>query len=134
MANVVVESRQVEIQLADPLLLFTDRFSEAFNKRDEGYGEQRLAESFVCVRTLPPAIRVERLIADVVCLLRLGTTGRRHDADARRATTTSLGTCRGHGVLRQEPDGKPQLQLSVDSCLLSLDSSAREERATRTHG
>jgi hypothetical protein len=66
MADAVVESRQVEIKLADRLLLFTDGFSEAFNKRDEEYGEERLKESFVRVRTLPPSIVVERLIADVL--------------------------------------------------------------------
>jgi serine phosphatase RsbU (regulator of sigma subunit) len=66
MADAVVEARQVEIKLADRLLLFTDGFSEAFNKSDEEYGEERLKESFVRVRTLPPSIAVERLIADVL--------------------------------------------------------------------
>jgi sigma-B regulation protein RsbU (phosphoserine phosphatase) len=66
MADAVVESRQVEIKPADRLLLFTDGFSEAFNKRDEEYGEERLTESFVRVRTLPSSIVVERLIADVL--------------------------------------------------------------------
>jgi serine phosphatase RsbU (regulator of sigma subunit) len=65
MADVVVESRQVQIKPADRLLLFTDGFSEAFNKRDEEYGEKRLTESFVRVRTLPPAAALEELIADV---------------------------------------------------------------------
>ncbi|MGA9484412.1 MAG: PP2C family protein-serine/threonine phosphatase, partial [Candidatus Acidiferrales bacterium] len=66
MADAVVESRQVEIKPADRLLLFTDGFSEAFNKRDEEYGEERLTKSFVRVRTLPSSIVVERLIADVL--------------------------------------------------------------------
>lgn len=66
MADTVVESRQVEIKPADRLLLFTDGFSEAFNKRDEEYGEERLTKSFVRVRTLPPSVAVERLISDVL--------------------------------------------------------------------
>jgi len=66
MADAAVESRQVEIKPADRLLLFTDGFSEAFNKRDEEYGEERFTESFVRVRTLPPSNAVERLISDVL--------------------------------------------------------------------
>jgi len=66
MADTVVESRQVEIKPADRLLLFTDGFSEAFNKRDEEYGEKRLTESFVHVSKLPASIAVERLISDVL--------------------------------------------------------------------
>jgi sigma-B regulation protein RsbU (phosphoserine phosphatase) len=66
MADTVVEARQVELKAADRLLLFTDGFSEAFNKKDEEYGEERLTESFVRVRTLPPGLVVERIIADVL--------------------------------------------------------------------
>jgi hypothetical protein len=66
MADTVVESRQVEIELTDRLLLFTDGFSEAFNKRNEEYGEERLTDSFVRAGTLPPSAAVERLIADVL--------------------------------------------------------------------
>jgi len=64
--DTVVESRQVEIKPADRLLLFTDGFTEAFNKRDQEYGEKRLTESLVRVRTMPPSIAVERLISDVL--------------------------------------------------------------------
>jgi phosphoserine phosphatase RsbU/P len=66
MADTVVESRQVEIEPTDRVLLFTDGFSEAFNKKNEEYGEERLIESFVRVRMLPPSVAVERLIADVL--------------------------------------------------------------------
>jgi serine phosphatase RsbU (regulator of sigma subunit) len=66
MAGAAVESRQVKIEPGDRLLLFTDGFSEAFNKRDEEYGEERLTESFARVRTLAPSLVVERLIADVL--------------------------------------------------------------------
>jgi len=66
MADTVVESRLFEIKPADCLLLFTDGFSEAFNKRDEEYGEECLTKSLVCVRTLPASVAVERLIADVL--------------------------------------------------------------------
>ena len=52
-----VEARHVEIKPADRLLFFTDGFSEAFNKTDEEYGEQRLAESFARVRSLAPSAR-----------------------------------------------------------------------------
>jgi serine phosphatase RsbU (regulator of sigma subunit) len=65
-ADAVVESRQVEIEPTDRLLLFTDGFSEAFNKKNEEYGEERLTESFLRVRTLPPSVAVERLISDVL--------------------------------------------------------------------
>jgi sigma-B regulation protein RsbU (phosphoserine phosphatase) len=64
--DTVVESQQVEIKPADRLLLFTDGFSEAFNRRDEEYGEERLTNSFIRTRTLPPSVAVERLIADVL--------------------------------------------------------------------
>ena len=66
MADAMVESREVEIKAGDRLLLFTDGFPEAFNKRDEEYGEERLTESFVRVRTLQPSFVVERLSADVI--------------------------------------------------------------------
>jgi sigma-B regulation protein RsbU (phosphoserine phosphatase) len=61
-----VEARHVQIKPADRLLLFTDGFTEAFNKGDEAYGEERLTESFVRVRTLPSSVVVERLITDVL--------------------------------------------------------------------
>lgn len=64
-ADALVEARQIELKPSDRLLLFTDGFSEAFNKKDEEYGEERLAESFARVRTQPPSIAVERMIADV---------------------------------------------------------------------
>jgi serine phosphatase RsbU (regulator of sigma subunit) len=66
MADTLVETRQAEIAPTDRLLLFTDGFSEAFNKKDEEYGEERLIESLVRVRTLPAPIVVERLTADVL--------------------------------------------------------------------
>ena len=65
-ADAAVECRQVEIEPTDRLLLFTDGFSEAFNKKNKEYGEERLTESFLRGRTLPPSVAVERLIADVV--------------------------------------------------------------------
>ena len=71
MADAVVEVRQVEIKLADRLLLFTDGSSEAFNKRDEEYGEERLKESFLRVSTLPPSIAADRGCPE---LLWLGAT------------------------------------------------------------
>jgi sigma-B regulation protein RsbU (phosphoserine phosphatase) len=66
MADAMVESRAVEIKVGDRLLLFTDGFPEAFNKRNKEYGEERLTDSFVRVRTLQPSLVVEHLIADVV--------------------------------------------------------------------
>lgn len=65
-ADAPVESLQVEIKPSDRLLLFTDGFSEAFNKRNEDYGEKRLAESFASLRTLPLKVVAERLVADVL--------------------------------------------------------------------
>jgi phosphoserine phosphatase RsbU/P len=66
MADAVVESREVETKAGDRLMLFTDGFPEAFNKRNKEYGEERLTDSFVRVRTLQPSLVVEHLIADVV--------------------------------------------------------------------
>jgi len=66
MGDAGVEAGHVEIRPADRLLLFTDGFSEAFNKADEAYGEERLTESFVRVRMLASSVVVERLITDVL--------------------------------------------------------------------
>ncbi len=64
--DAVVESQQLEIKPDDRLLLFTDGFSEAFNKKNEEYGESRLTDSFLRVRMQPPCAVVDRLIADVL--------------------------------------------------------------------
>jgi serine phosphatase RsbU (regulator of sigma subunit) len=69
MADAPMECRNIEIEPGDRLLLFTDGFPEAFNKKDEEYGEARLTESFTRVRTLPLSLVVERLIADVLKFL-----------------------------------------------------------------
>jgi serine phosphatase RsbU (regulator of sigma subunit) len=66
LADAPVEARQVEIGPADRLLIFTDGFSEAFNKKDEEYGEERLSASLARARDVPPSTVVERLIADVL--------------------------------------------------------------------
>ena len=66
LADAAIEARQVEIGPADRLLIFTDGFSEAFNKKDEEYGEERLAASLARARDLRPSTVVERLIADVL--------------------------------------------------------------------
>ncbi len=65
MADAPVESQRVEIGSADRLLLFTDGYSEAFDKREQEYGEDRLVESLVRARALLAPGVVERLIADV---------------------------------------------------------------------
>jgi sigma-B regulation protein RsbU (phosphoserine phosphatase) len=64
-SDAVVEARQVQIEPADRLLLFTDGLSEALNTKDEEYGEERLKSSLVRVHTLSPAAALERLLADV---------------------------------------------------------------------
>ena len=64
-ADAVVETRQVQIERTDRLLLFTDGLSEALNKKEEEYGEVRLEDSLVRVHTLLLPAAVERLIADV---------------------------------------------------------------------
>jgi serine phosphatase RsbU (regulator of sigma subunit) len=69
MADARMECRQTTIEPDDRLLLFTDGLSEAFNKRNEEYGERRLAESFARLRTLPLSLVVDRLIADVLNFL-----------------------------------------------------------------
>jgi len=66
LADALVESRQVEIKPADRLLLFTDGLTEAVNKKDQEYGEQRLTESFTRLRALPSSTVGERLMADVL--------------------------------------------------------------------
>jgi serine phosphatase RsbU (regulator of sigma subunit) len=60
------EACRAEIRAADRLLIFTDGYSEAFNKKDEEYGEGRLAESLVRAQGLPLQAAVERVTADVL--------------------------------------------------------------------
>jgi sigma-B regulation protein RsbU (phosphoserine phosphatase) len=66
LADTPVESARAELGPADRLLLFTDGYSEAFNKKEEEYGEERLSESFVRARALALPAAVERLTADVL--------------------------------------------------------------------
>lgn len=63
--DALIETRQVQIGQADRLLLFTDGLSEAFNKKDEEYGEERIKGSLLRARALPLPGAVERLVADV---------------------------------------------------------------------
>jgi hypothetical protein len=64
-ADAAVEARQTRIGPADRLLLFTDGLSEAFDRKDEEYGEERVRDSLLRAHTLPPPAAVERLVADV---------------------------------------------------------------------
>jgi sigma-B regulation protein RsbU (phosphoserine phosphatase) len=66
LADAPVEVGSDEVGSADRLLLFTDGYSEAANKKDEEYGEERLAESLARARALQPPAAVERLTADVL--------------------------------------------------------------------
>jgi phosphoserine phosphatase RsbU/P len=66
LADAPIEAARAEVGPEDRLLLFTDGYSEAFNKKDEEYGEERLGESFVRARALPLPVAVERLTADVL--------------------------------------------------------------------
>jgi serine phosphatase RsbU (regulator of sigma subunit) len=65
-AETPVEVGRAQIRPADRLLLFTDGYSEAWNKKEEEYGEERLADSLLRARTLSPPDAVERLTADVL--------------------------------------------------------------------
>jgi len=60
-----VETCQARIGPADRLLVFTDGLSEAFNRKNEEYGEPRLRDSLARSRMLPPPAAVDRLVADV---------------------------------------------------------------------
>jgi sigma-B regulation protein RsbU (phosphoserine phosphatase) len=64
-ADAVVEARQARVAPADRLLLFTDGLSEAFDRKDEEYGEDRVKDSLRRAQTLTPPAAMERLIADV---------------------------------------------------------------------
>ena len=64
-ADAVVEAGQARIAPAGRLLLFTDGLSEAFDRRDEEYGEERVRDSLLRAHALPPSAAVERLVADV---------------------------------------------------------------------
>jgi phosphoserine phosphatase RsbU/P len=61
----VVEAGQVRLEPNDRLLLYTDGLSEAFNKSEEEYGENRVEESLSRAHALAPLAAVERLIAEV---------------------------------------------------------------------
>jgi hypothetical protein len=64
-ADAPVEARQIEMQPADRLLLFSDGLSEALNAQDQEYGDTRVRESLQRAHELAPAAAVERLVADV---------------------------------------------------------------------
>jgi len=64
-ADAVVEAGQARIAPADRLLLFTDGLSEAFDRKDEEYGEERVEDSLRRTSTLAPLAAVARLVTDV---------------------------------------------------------------------
>jgi hypothetical protein len=66
MADAPVDVGLAEVGPTDRLLLFTDGYSEAWNKKEEEYGEERLAESLVRAKALLPPAAMERLTADVL--------------------------------------------------------------------
>lgn len=66
MPEAAVEAQQALLMPADRLLLFTDGLSEAFNAKEEEYGETRLRDSLARSLSLPPAAAIERLTADVL--------------------------------------------------------------------
>jgi sigma-B regulation protein RsbU (phosphoserine phosphatase) len=66
MPDVPVEAGRAELGPADRLLIFTDGYSEAWNKKEEEYGEGRLAESLVRAQALTPPAAVEQVTADVL--------------------------------------------------------------------
>jgi hypothetical protein len=63
--DAVVEARQARIAPSDRLLLFTDGLSEAFDRKDEEYGEERVRDSLLRTSNLRPLAALERLVADV---------------------------------------------------------------------
>jgi sigma-B regulation protein RsbU (phosphoserine phosphatase) len=60
-----VEAGRVCVGHSDRLLLYTDGLSEAMNRKEEEYGEERVRESFARAQALPLPAAVERLVADV---------------------------------------------------------------------
>jgi hypothetical protein len=66
MADTAVDTGLAELGPADRLLLFTDGYSEASNKKDEEFGEERLAASLTRAQALQPPAAVERLTAEVL--------------------------------------------------------------------
>jgi sigma-B regulation protein RsbU (phosphoserine phosphatase) len=64
-ADTPVEARQVQIGPADRLLAFTDGLSEAFDGKEQEYGEERVKESLQRAHPLPPTAALEQLVADV---------------------------------------------------------------------
>ncbi len=66
MADGVVEDGTTCVGPADRLLVFTDGLSEAFNPKEEEYGEERIRESLSAARELGPKAAVDRLVSDVL--------------------------------------------------------------------
>jgi hypothetical protein len=66
MADAPMAAQEAQIGPADRLVLFTDGLSEAFNAKEEEYGETRLADSVGRSRTLPPPAAIDSLTTDVL--------------------------------------------------------------------
>jgi phosphoserine phosphatase RsbU/P len=65
-ADSLCEAKQTEVRPGERLLLFTDGVSEAFNPKDEEYGEDRLAVFLMRHGTVPPPDLIKGVVDDVL--------------------------------------------------------------------
>jgi sigma-B regulation protein RsbU (phosphoserine phosphatase) len=60
-----IERETLPLAPGDTFVLFSDGVSEAMNREDDFYGEERLLEALAAVRDAPPADLVAHVMADV---------------------------------------------------------------------
>jgi phosphoserine phosphatase RsbU/P len=66
MPGTIFEAMRTEIESGDRLFIYTDGATEAFNSRDEEYGEERLQAYLLSHRSLPHRDLIDGLTADVL--------------------------------------------------------------------
>jgi phosphoserine phosphatase RsbU/P len=65
--DVSIPATMLDLRHSDILILYTDGVTEAFNDRNEGFGEERLRSFVLANRALPARALLEALVAEIHC-------------------------------------------------------------------